>query len=91
MTSITLPAAGTVKTRSYVKNFVLVTTFAWTLAVAFLSPAKASVKNLVSMPFSVAGLACVDFAAFHLAHGWGWLVTGISLLILEHMIADDDG
>ncbi len=54
-----------------------------------LKPARPAVANLASMPLHVAGLGCVDFAAFHLAHGWGWLVTGVSLMWLEHVIADE--
>lgn len=54
-----------------------------------ITPHKAALGNLTSMPLTVAGAACVDFAAFHLAHGWGWLVTGISLVLLEHAIADE--
>ena len=50
---------------------------------------KASVKRLSEIPLTVTGIAFIDFAAFHVAHGLGWLVTGISLLILEHLIADE--
>lgn len=55
-----------------------------------LSPHKASVKRLAEMPLSVIGTGCIDFAGFHVAHGWGWLLLGASLFVLEHMIADDD-
>lgn len=55
-----------------------------------IAPHKASLANLKAIPLTVAGLGCIDFAAFHLAHGWGWLVTGISLILLEHMIAEDE-
>jgi hypothetical protein len=55
----------------------------------FLRPAKPVLANLASVPLTVAGLGCADFAAFHLAHGWGWLVTGASLMWLEHVIADE--
>lgn len=54
-----------------------------------LTPAKPVLTNLASIPFTLAGFGCIDFAAFHLAHGWGWLVTGGSLMLLEHMIADE--
>jgi len=47
-------------------------------------------SKLRAIPLSVVGLVCIDFAAFHLAHGWGWLVTGLSLFVLELMLADDD-
>lgn len=58
-------------------------------AAAALAPHKAALGNLRDIPLTVAGLGSVDFAAFHLAHGWGWLVTGVSLMFLEHLIADE--
>ena len=54
------------------------------------APHKASLARLWDVPLSVLGLGCIDFAAFHVAHGWGWLVTGLSLFLLEYMIADGD-
>lgn len=59
------------------------------LAKRAVTPHKAALANLKAIPLTVAGAGCVDFSAFHLAHGWGWLVTGISLVLLEHIIADD--
>jgi hypothetical protein len=58
-------------------------------AVRLLKPAKPVLANLAAVPLHVAGLGCIDFAAFHLAHGWGWLATGVSLIWLEHVIADE--
>ena len=54
-----------------------------------LRPARPALANLAAMPLHVAGLGCIDFAAFHLAHGWGWLVMGASLIWLEHVLADE--
>lgn len=75
------------KTRTF---FAKAATIVATNAAAMIKPHKVALKNLANMPLSVLGLSGVDFAAFHVAHGWGWLVTGISLLVLERMIADDD-
>lgn len=58
-------------------------------AVKAITPHKAALGNLASIPLTVLGAASIDYAAFHLAHGWGWLVTGISLVLLEHAIADE--
>lgn len=58
-------------------------------AARMLAPARPVAANIAQVPLHVAGLGCIDFAAFHLAHGWGWLVTGISLIWLEHVIADE--
>lgn len=55
----------------------------------FLLAAKPAAVNLVSTPLFAGGLACIDNAAFHLAHGWGWLATGVSLIVLERVIADE--
>lgn len=54
-----------------------------------IAPHKTALGNLASIPFTVLGAACIDFAAFHLPHGYGWLVTGISLILIEHAIADE--
>ncbi len=59
------------------------------VAARLLTPARPVAANLAAVPLHVAGLASIDFAAFHLTHGWGWLVTGVSLIWLEHVIADE--
>lgn len=56
-----------------------------------LTPHRASLTRLAQIPLTVAGVGCVDYSAFHWASGWGWLVTGLSLVLLEHLIADDAG
>lgn len=55
-----------------------------------LAPHRMALKNLADIPLTVAGVAGIDFAAFHWAHSWGWLVTGLSLMYVEHLIADED-
>ena len=59
------------------------------LAGQLVRPAKPVLANAAKVPLHIAGLASIDFAAFHVAHGWGWLVTGVSLIWLEHVIADE--
>lgn len=59
------------------------------LAAAAARPHRAALANLRAIPLTVAGAASMDFAAFHIGHGWGWLATGISLVLLEHLIADE--
>lgn len=59
-------------------------------AIVVLNPPKAVISKLLDIPLTVLGVACVDFAAFHLAHGWGWLVTGLSLIALEFMVSDEE-
>lgn len=55
-----------------------------------VTPHKASIANLKAVPLTVAGTGCIDYAAFHLGGGWGWLATGASLILLEHIIADSE-
>lgn len=54
-----------------------------------VKPHRLAVENLTKMPMFLLGTGCVDFAAFHLSHGVGWLVTGLSLILVEHMAADE--
>lgn len=60
-----------------------------TSVAALVAPHRASLARLWDIPMTVLGTAFVDFAAFHVAHGWGWLVTGLSLIVVEHLIADE--
>lgn len=59
------------------------------LARRLTTPHKLAVSNLARMPLFLGGAGCVDFAAFHVNHGVGWLVTGLSLILIEHMAADE--
>jgi hypothetical protein len=63
--------------------------FVTTVASKALTPAKPVLANLAHIPLTVAGTGCIDYASFHLGGGWGWLVTGLSLLVLEHLVADE--
>ena len=56
---------------------------------AAVKPHRAALANLLHMPLTVAGVSVIDFAAFHISHGWGFLATGVSLIVLEHLIADE--
>lgn len=56
---------------------------------AALRPHRTALTNLAHMPLTLAGLAGVDFAAFHVGHGWGWLAVGLSLIIAETAAADE--
>lgn len=60
------------------------------VAGALVSPHKAAVARLVEIPLTVVGVGCVDTAAWTVAAGLGWLVTGVSLFLLEHLIADPE-
>lgn len=60
-----------------------------TVAKGAFTPHRAALGNLASMPLTVAGVGCIDFAAWHISHGIGWLCLGLSLIVLEHLIADE--
>lgn len=46
-------------------------------------------RNLAQVPFTVAGIACVDVGVFVASAVAGWIVTGLSLILLELLIADE--
>lgn len=56
---------------------------------AAIAPHKASLANLWSIPLTVAGVGCVDTGVFFASVVAGWIVTGLSLILLEHVIADE--
>ena len=60
-----------------------------TIASRAVRPHRAALATLKDMPLTVLGVAGVDFAAFHISHGWGWLGLGVSLIVVEHVIADE--
>lgn len=53
-------------------------------------PHRAALRRLADIPLTLLGIAAADYAAFALPGRWGWLATGLSLVVLEHLIADDD-
>jgi hypothetical protein len=61
------------------------------LAIAAATPHRAAIANLAHMPLTVVGFGCADYAAWHLGGGWGWLAIAISLILLEHLVADEVG
>lgn len=54
-----------------------------------IEPHKASLRNLQQIPLTVMGIASIDFSTFQLGQFWGFLATGLSLIVLEHLIADE--
>lgn len=59
------------------------------IAIRVVSPHREALSNLVHMPLFLVGGASIDFAAFHVSHGCGWLVTGISLIVAELAAANE--
>jgi hypothetical protein len=60
-----------------------------TIAVMFGRHAM-SVNRLFDIPLTIVGFGCIDSASFNITTWFGLVVTGISLFIIERMIADDD-
>jgi hypothetical protein len=42
------------------------------------------------MPLSVLGYAAIDIGVFRASSIAGWIVTGLSLIWLEYLIADEE-
>jgi hypothetical protein len=55
-----------------------------------VTPHKTTLANLKAIPLTLLGTASIDASAFHVNSGIGLLVTGVSLIVLEHLIADDE-
>ena len=51
---------------------------------------RAVFSNLLQIPFTCIGMICINVGFFHIIHEWGWVTSGITLIILEAMIADKD-
>lgn len=54
-----------------------------------LAPVVPVLKNLVSIPLTVAGIGCIDCGVFLANTIAGFIVTGLSLMWLEHLLADE--
>jgi len=52
-----------------------------------LAPQRARLNAAKKIPLTVAGYLAIAFAAFHWTHGFGWLVTGVLLILLESRLA----
>ena len=52
-------------------------------------PHRAALSNLAAIPLTALGLGCIDTGVFYANFVAGWIVTGLSLIFLEHVIADE--
>jgi hypothetical protein len=59
------------------------------LAARLLTPARPVLRNLASVPFTVAGWGLLSAAAFELNLIAGLACSGVILMVLEHQIADE--
>ena len=55
-----------------------------------LRPARVTLRNLASYPLFVVGVLVFDYGVYQWSHRVGWMVGGVSLMILEHVIADEE-
>jgi hypothetical protein len=51
---------------------------------------KIVLRRLFEIPFTCIGLVCINIGFFEIIHVWAWITTGITMIILEAMIADKD-
>ena len=54
-----------------------------------LSPARPVLKNLSQIPLTVAAIGCVAAGVFIASTVAGFILLGVMLFVLEHMIADE--
>jgi len=54
-----------------------------------IEPHRAALRNLASIPLTVLGAGCVDVGIFTANSVAGWICTGLSLILVEHVIADE--
>lgn len=57
-------------------------------AAALMKPHRASLARLADIPLTAAGVALSDVGVFRAAAVAGFIVTGLSLVLVEHLIAD---
>jgi hypothetical protein len=63
----------------------------WSARAAKLAkPVRAPLRNLLACPLTALGFAAFDVGVFQWSHRAGWLVMGVLLVVLEHVIADED-
>ena len=91
MATITVTTSRTPRTRPSRLRAAATALWATLTAIATraATPHKAALTNLAHMPLTVVGLGCADYAAWHIAAGWGWAAIAVSLILLEHLIADE--
>lgn len=82
MVTAVLPARRALRLRQRAKQ-------AASKALGLLRPARPVAVNLLASPLTVAGLACADIGVFTASVTAGWIITGLSLFVLEHVIADE--
>lgn len=83
MVSRTVPLRG-LRTRSF--HVPSLRQFASRL----VRPHRAALANLAQIPLTVAGIGCFDAGVFVANLIAGLMVTGLSLVLLEHLIADEN-
>lgn len=55
-----------------------------------LRPVRVPLRNLASCPLFTVGVLVFDYGVYQWSHRVGWMVGGVSLMILEHVIADEE-
>lgn len=86
-----MPASSNADSRSHIRSFLSILRGVVTSgACRAAAPHKAALGRLWEMPLTLIGIGCVDYAAFLTDQPLGWLVTGLSAMGVEFLIADGD-
>jgi hypothetical protein len=54
-----------------------------------IRPARSVLANAAQIPLTIAGLGCIDAGVFTVSLTAGLIATGLTLIGLEHLIADE--
>jgi hypothetical protein len=76
--------------RAFVSRSLIVLAALTTAFVSAATESKAVLSKLFQIPFTCIGLICINIGFFEKIGTWGWITSGISMIILEAMIADKD-
>ena len=53
------------------------------------APHRVFLRRLGEIPLTVGGLGCIDTGVFQASSVAGWIATGLSLILLEYLVADE--
>ena len=54
-----------------------------------IKPFIPAAQNLAAIPLTIAGLGCIDAGVFFASFIAGLIITGLSLILIEHLGADE--
>jgi hypothetical protein len=76
--------------RAFASRSLIVLSALLTSFVTAATESKVVLSRLFQIPFTCIGLICINIGFFEKIGTWGWITSGISMIILEAMIAEKD-